>query len=235
VDVVFALSSADTTPPIVVATAPADGATEVGLAASVTASFDEAMDASTIVASAFDLSGSSSGPVAATVTYDAATQTATLTPSQALGAGQTYTATIRGGATGNTVKDVAGNALAASVAWSFATVTAADTTPPTVTSTTPANGSTDVGTTAAPTVTFDEDMEPSTITESSFELRTPSNALVPAAVAYDAASRTATLTPSATLAFSTTYTATVQGGSAGVKDLSGNALASPVSWRCANW
>src|SRR5262249_1401721 len=40
----------------------------------------------------------------------------------------------------------------------------------------------------------------------------------------------ATLTPSSQLAASTTYTATIVGGSGGVKDLAGNALASNVVW-----
>ena len=44
-------------------------------------------------------------------------------------------------------------------------------------------------------------------------------------VAYDAATRKATLTPSAPLALGRTYTATVVGGSAGVKDAAGNPLA----------
>jgi hypothetical protein len=155
------------------------------------------MTASSISTSSFQLTTGANPPVAvtATVTYNATSRTATLTPSQSLAAAQTYTATVRGGATGSTVKDAAGNALAADVVWSFQTVAAADTTPPTVTSTTPATGSPNVAVTAAPTATFDEDLEPATITGSSFELRTPSNALVPAAVAYNASSRTATLTP----------------------------------------
>ena len=48
--------------------------------------------------------------VGATVGYDTGTLVATLTPSSALAAGQTYTATITGGSAG--VKDAAGNALA---------------------------------------------------------------------------------------------------------------------------
>ena len=41
---------------------------------------------------------------------------------------------------------------------------------------------------------------------------------------------TATLTPSAALEASTSYTATVKGGASGVKDLAGNALAADSSW-----
>jgi hypothetical protein len=53
------------------------------------------------------------------VTYDGPSQTATLTPTTALAAGAAYTATVVGGAGG--VTDVAGNALAANVVWSFTT------------------------------------------------------------------------------------------------------------------
>ena len=59
--------------------------------------------------------------VPATVSYNASTRTATLTPSASLAALTTYTATIKGGATDPRVKDLAGNALGANVAWSFTT------------------------------------------------------------------------------------------------------------------
>jgi Bacterial Ig-like domain len=48
---------------------------------------------------------------------------------------------------------------------------------------------------------------------------------VTATVSYNSSTRVGTLTPSAPLAASTTYTATITGGSAGVKDTAGNALA----------
>ena len=47
---------------------------------------------------------------------------------------------------------------------------------------------------------------------------------------YDAATRTATLDPTAALAEATTYTATVKGGASGVKDSAGNALATDDNW-----
>ena len=53
----------------------------------------------------------------ATVSYTAATRTATLTPQSALTYGAGYTVTVKGGLGG--VTDTPGNALAASVSWSF--------------------------------------------------------------------------------------------------------------------
>ena len=73
-------------------------------------------------------------------------------------------------------------------------------------------------------------MNQATVDPSTFLLRGPSGALVPAAVSYDTGSRTATLDPQSPLDDSTRYTATVKGGSTGVKDRSDNALAADVTW-----
>jgi Domain of unknown function (DUF4082)/Bacterial Ig-like domain/Bacterial Ig domain len=114
----------------------------------------------------------------------------------------------------------------------FTTVSAPDTTAPTVSSTTPTSGATNINTGTTVKATFSEAMAPATISTSTFELRNSANALVTATVSYDAASKTATLTPSSALAISTTYTATVKGGTTDprVKDLAGNALAANFSW-----
>ena len=105
-----------------------------------------------------------------------------------------------------------------------------DTTPPTVSGVVPAAGATGVNTAVAVKATFSESMTAGTITGSTFELRNAANALVAGGVSYDGATRTATLTPTAPLASNTTYTATVHGGSAGVKDAAGNALAADFTW-----
>lgn len=112
----------------------------------------------------------------------------------------------------------------------FTTSTAPDTTPPTVTANSPSNGATDVSTLPNITVTFSEAINSTTLSTNTFELRDASNTLVSATVSYDAANRTATLTPSSSLSISTVYTATVKGGTSGVKDQAGNALAADFSW-----
>jgi hypothetical protein len=112
----------DTTPgaPAVASTEPQDGATGVAIAANVDATYSEAMDASTMKGSTFTLAkAGSTSPVAATVTYDGASKKATLDPSANLEANTTYTATLKGGASG--VKDLAGNHLASDKTWSFTT------------------------------------------------------------------------------------------------------------------
>jgi hypothetical protein len=104
-----------------------------------------------------------------------------------------------------------------------------DTRPPQVAAVTPADGAVDVAAGTRVTARFDEAMDAASITPATFSLSrggTP----VAADVAYDAATRTATLTPQAPLADATSYTATVQGGASGVKDLAGNALAADRTW-----
>jgi hypothetical protein len=96
--------------------------------------------------------------------------------------------------------------------------------PPTVTGETPAPGATGVSTnTPNITATFSEPVTSGTI---SFVLKDPSQNLVPASLSYNASTKTATLTPNAPLAVSTTYAATVSGA----QDAAGNAMTSPFSW-----
>src|SRR4030095_5234464 len=127
------------------------------------------------------------------------------------------------------VKDAAANALAADFIWSFTTETG-DITPPTVSSVVPANGATDVLVGSTVSAVFSEAMDATTISVSTIELRNSSNVLVTATVTYNATTRTVTLTPSAALANSQLYTGTIKGGAAGVKDVSGNALAADYPW-----
>ena len=123
VDLVFVTEvGPDKTPPNVSATAPADNASGVALNTTVTATFSEAMDDTTITAGAngtFELRDASDALVEATVSYNAAQRKAILTPNTALAASTIYTATIVGGIDG--VADVAGNKLAADHVWSFTT------------------------------------------------------------------------------------------------------------------
>jgi hypothetical protein len=108
----------------------------------------------------------------------------------------------------------------------------ADTTAPQVASTSPVAGATAVAVGSTVTVTFNEAVNPATLTAATVELRDAANNLVPASISYDAANRRAVLTPNAPLAALALHTATVRGGSADprVKDPAGNALAANVVW-----
>jgi hypothetical protein len=105
-----------------------------------------------------------------------------------------------------------------------------DTTAPTVTGVTPADGAAGVAVTATAAAVFSEDMDPATLSSTFSVSAQESGALVSATVAYDAASRTATLTPQQDLQQGTTYVATVAGGPAGARDVAGNPLGQNVSW-----
>ncbi|MDP4263601.1 MAG: Ig-like domain-containing protein [Bacteroidota bacterium] len=221
----WSFTTADIIPPTVSSVTPLNGATGVSVSTAVSAIFSEAMTASTISGTTFQLRNASNTLITATVTYNATTNTATLTPSAALSSSTVYTATITGGASG--VKDLAGNALASNFTWSFTT---ADIIPPTVSSVSPVNGTTNVSPTTAVSAIFSEAMTASTISGTTFQLKDASNTLITATVTYNAATNTATLTPSASLAGSTVYTATITGGASGVKDLAGNALVNNFVW-----
>src|SRR5439155_25712604 len=99
--------------------------------------------------------------------------------------------------------------------------------PPTVTSKSPADAATNVATSAKVTATFSRAMDATTLTTSTFTLKDGTGSSVPATVAYDAASLTATLTPSGPLALSTAYPANL---STAVKASDGTALPGAGSW-----
>ncbi len=111
----------DTTAPTITGLAPADGATGVATTVSPTVTFSEPIDPATISGATFSLvAAGTTTPLAAAVTYDATSRTATLDPSATLADATTYTATVLGGPTG--VEDLAGIPLAADRSWSFTTV-----------------------------------------------------------------------------------------------------------------
>jgi hypothetical protein len=120
VDIVFNTEvPPDTMPPAVSERSPASGATVVATGTTVQITFSEAMTAATITASSVELRTAANTLVAAGVSYNVGTLKATLSPNSSLARRTTYTAKVKGGASG--VRDVAGNALAADVTWSFTT------------------------------------------------------------------------------------------------------------------
>lgn len=82
-----------------------------------------------------------------------------------------------------------------------------DTTPSPVSSTVPPDGATNVEVDAFITTVFIEDIDPSSITDTTFTLSY--NPLVPGTVTYYSGAKTATFTPDTDLSYSTTYTTTI--------------------------
>ena len=200
----------DGPPPSVKSETPASSATNVAISTTATATFNEAVQASTI---GFTLTPKGGSPVSATLTYNSSNYTATLTPSAALAYNTTYTATVSG------AKDTAGDPMSGPFSWSFTTDPAA----PKVTSETPASSATNVAVSTTATATFNEAVQSSTI---SFTLTPSGGSPVGATLTYNSSNYTATLTPSAALAYNTKYTATVSGA----KDNAGDPMSSPFSW-----
>ncbi|MEX6689955.1 DUF4082 domain-containing protein [Danxiaibacter flavus] len=114
----------------------------------------------------------------------------------------------------------------------FETQAGPDITPPDIAFTAPDNGSTKVNVSTAVTLTFDEPINTSSITASTFMLLDSSGAAVPANITYDNQANTATLKPIANLAYSKKYTVVAKGGSSNpaIKDLAGNALSADTSF-----
>ena len=102
----------DNTLPFVNSSSPLNNATAVGRDQAVSINFSEAMNPSTLTSSFTLKQGTTAVPGTVTSTGS----TATFTPTNVLSASTVYTATITTGA-----KDLAGNALAANIEWSFTT------------------------------------------------------------------------------------------------------------------
>lgn len=209
---------ADTIAPTVSFSAPVNGQTAVPINRILHVAFSEAMDPSTINAASFTLTRPGLIPVAGTVT--SVGPSATFTPASALAYSTTYTATIT-----TAVKDLAGNALVSNYVWNFTTGTAADSTRPTVSFTSPTNGAVAVPLNRKVNAAFSEAMNPLTLTTTTFTLTGPG--LTPVLGTVTPLGTTAIFKPTSILASNTVYTGTI---TTGARDLAGNALASNYVW-----
>jgi hypothetical protein len=205
--------------PTVIAVTPAPDAVGVTVDnPSITATFSEAMQP--LVGSAsfvVTCSGACSSPIG-TVALDASQRVATfsLAAGTSLSPSTTYTATITGARS-----QASGLPLDQPYVWTFSTGVR-----PMVSSTQPATssaGTTGVAVTTAISAVFTDDIQPSTLTASTFTLACAAPCTAPSGtVSYTAATRTGTFTPSTSLAAGTTYTVTV---TKAVTNLVGSALA----------
>ena len=206
--------------PTVSSTVPAKGATSVAVSQAVSATFSTSMNAATITGSTFTLKTAAGAAVAGSVTYASTGSVATFTPSANLAFKTTYTATMSTGA-----KSAAGTALASAFTWTFTTV--AGPPAPTVTSVGPTKGASNVAISSNVVAAFSLVMDPTTITASTFTLKTAAGAAVAGTVLVPSIGTSAGFTPSANLAYSTTYTATL---TTGVKSEAEVPLASAYTW-----
>ncbi len=200
----------DTTPPTVVSRRPAPNANSVATNAAVLVTFSEPIDPTTINAQSLTLSLNGTTPVAGAVTYVGTT--AHFEPSPILADNASYTVTVA-----DTVRDLAGNTLAAPVVWNFTTGSLVDSQAPVVLSVTPPDGAVNVPTDSLIMINFNEAIKP-------FEFGLLDGR--PVTVTFNAAYTTVTLDPTAGLLPGTTYTS-----STNVVDQAGNRMAEIFVWQ----
>jgi len=212
----FTTGSSSILAPTVISTKPENNAVNVELNKIITATFNEAMESSTINASSFTLKHGET-TVLGVISYSG--MIATFTPMNTLTAGTIYTAMIS-----TDVENLNGIALAGNKVWSFTTGVLSDDIEPTVSITNPLNNALNIERNKTIEATFSEEMDPLTINTSTFSLKQGST-IVPGSVNYSGSM--ATFNPTNTLAAETVYTATI---TTGAKDLAGNSIAGNKVW-----
>ena len=197
----------DTVAPRVVSSVPANGAANVSINASARAIFSEDISLTNLN---FTLDS-----VAGDVIYNKGDFSATfvLKPGSSLKPNTAYTARV-------SAQDLAGNPMSQAYTWSFTTGgggTTPDTTPPSIRSTSPTQGASNVALDIAITAKFSEAINKATL---NFTI-----AGVAGSISYDESGLTAKFMPKAKLNLSTTYSASIS-----AKDSAGNAMSKPYTW-----
>lgn len=221
----------DVTAPTISASTPAVGATGVALSSTISVTFSESMYVTSVTtANLYLVQGTDCNATSITGTISTTNPNTTFTfPSGTLTANTQYSVCIKTG-----VEDVALNNLAADAVRSFTTI-APDVTPPTISSTTPANAATGIAVGSTIAVTFSEAMSTGTVTaqtaagacSGSVQVSTQANnfssciAMTAAAPTFSGGNTIATFTPASALAASTVYLIRV---TTAVQDASNNAL-----------
>ena len=169
-------------PPVVISVTPLTGATGVCSLAVITVTFSEAMNTSSINATAFKVTPGVTG----IITHDVTNTIFTFTPSSPLAVNTVYTATLT-----TAVQDGFGKGLATNFVWSFRTSANGCNPSPTVIAETPANGSAGVCSNTVITATLSEGMNPATINITTFTV-TPG---VTGIITHDVTNTIFTFTP----------------------------------------
>ncbi|MBM9500132.1 Ig-like domain-containing protein [Leptospira sp. 201903071] len=194
---------------------PGSSVSGVTLNTSIQIGFNRNLDSSTINSSTFRLvQGSTPIPGSFSLTNAGVV----FTPSSSLASTTVYTVTLT-----KEVKAADGSSLGDDFSWNFTTSSTVDTTAPIVSLTTPLVSAVSVPVNTSVSVAFSETMNCASLNTTSFQLN--NGAVVAGTVSCSGS--TATFTPSAALAFNTSYTATI---SVGAQDLAGNPIASAFSW-----
>lgn len=191
----WTFTTKDTVPVNFSTLSPASAATAVALNSTVTAVASKAIDQSTLV---MGLTAAGGATVAGATSYDPTSRTVTFTPTAPLSSDTIYTVSVR-------AKSASGVDMSSAQTWSFTTV---DTLAPVVSSTMPTSAATAVAVTTKVTAVFAKQIDPATLTMAL-------SPTVAGTTTYDASSKTATFTPTASLGSATGYTVTVNAKSTG--------------------
>jgi hypothetical protein len=209
----WTFTTADVIPPTLIATSPINAATGVAITTQVSATFSEHV---LVPPTGFNLSYIGGNLNGVTLHYDNVTHIATLTPTHPLPGNTTISASLTAAIT-----DPSGNGFVPQ-SWTFET--GADTVPPSVLSTQPANGSVGVPY-ATITVNFDEPVIG--VDPSSFTVVDQNAMPISGAVSLFVTGSTWRFTPTAGLPGLTTFTVTL---TTAITDTAGNHLPAPVTF-----
>lgn len=176
----------------------------------ITVKWSEPLDPTTVVAQNISLVSVDETSVECSVDFDYGKDANILriTPTQALASATKYTVTL-----GNGFKNLTEKAHAQTVSWSFTTrserpapIPAAG---PYVIAISPADFSFGIDPPNCISITFSEDMDPSTLTTEQFHLRGGNSSDLPGTINYSTASRTLVFQPDAAFTTSTYYAITL--------------------------
>lgn len=212
-DYVWSFSTGLLIGPLIVVTSPTNNEVNVLLNKVISATFNMAMDSSTIDQTSFIIKQGFTSTEGA-ISYSG--NTAYFTPTNLLEPNTTYTGILT-----TRIKNLAGVSLAADYIWTFKTLSFL---PPTVISTDPFDNETNVILTKRITANFIVPMIPNTLTNSSFIIK---QGLTTIAGVVSYSGTTVTFVPNSSLDANTTYTATI---TTAAKNLAGTPLEDDYIW-----
>ena len=221
-------NTTDGSPPTLDFNFPSISATGLGINIDIIAGFSEPLDPSSVNGSTFGLF-LGTDQVEGVVNYIDSSTSIVFVPSSDLLPNTSYTVKVSG-----TIRDLAGNELGANQVWDFETGATSDIDPPsivliTTSSLNPASSvnSVNVQVTDKIMVEFDEDMNPETINNTTFNLEGLEEP-IPGEVIYNPGSRRAIFRPFESLNKMEIFTASMSGA---VEDAAGNQMGSGASWQ----
>ena len=203
----------DTTAPTVVQVSPGNGTLGVAVNPQVVVVVSAPVSAASVGSNAITVA-SGGTPVAGAISLSSDRATLTFVPSSLLSASTTYTVTVSG------FTDQAGNPVTPfSSTFTTGTSGVADTTRPTVTTVSPANGATGVPASSSIVLTFNEVIDPATVNANTVQIEASGfSGELAGSYAVDTTGKIVTFTPVSPLPGNTLIFVVVNG----VTDLSGN-------------